>query len=420
MSVELSLLKLLESNKNHKRFSKFVKKNLVTRETHQIVQDLGKYHEIHPATDELDWEDFSVWFRMFQHPHFDPDQLEIYGHIFTKLSTYSVPSDSDEILKNLLARETATSVMELTTAIADGDTSKDLQSVIELVKDYERSVGISINSASMLVSSDMTEVLASISRTGGLQWRLESLTLAMGELIAGDFVAVGARPNTGKTSFLASEVTYMAQQIPEDHSILCFTNEEKGEKFAARCYSAHFNEPLDDIEEDIELYKERWEDEIGSRMIILHDKTMHYRAVEEWMDDLEGRTSLVLIDQLYNLHGFGQTDNEVNKLAHMFRWAREKADKCPLIIAHQLKGEAYGMLHPPDHMFYGSTTLIQGACDAMIAIGRESPDKATHAKNVRGIWVPKNKMPGKKGEHGKYCDAKFYVYINSDTGRFTE
>jgi replicative DNA helicase len=67
-------------------------------------------------------------------------------------------------------------------------------------------------------------------------WRLKSLNTALGSLRMGDFGFVFARPETGKTTFLASEVTFMAEQT--EGNILWFNNEEQGGKVKSRCYQA--------------------------------------------------------------------------------------------------------------------------------------------------------------------------------------
>ena len=51
--------------------------------------------------------------------------------------------------------------------------------------------------------------------TPGLRWRLGSLNRMLGSLRKGDFGFIFARPETGKTTFLASEVTNFATQLEQ-------------------------------------------------------------------------------------------------------------------------------------------------------------------------------------------------------------
>ena len=64
--------------------------------------------------------------------------------------------------------------------------------------------------------------------TPGLRWRLNFLNQSLGSLRKGDFGFVFARPETGKTTFLASEISKMIEQT--DGDILWFNNEEQGSK----------------------------------------------------------------------------------------------------------------------------------------------------------------------------------------------
>ena len=46
----------------------------------------------------------------------------------------------------------------------------------------------------------------------GLRWRLQTLNKMLGSLRKGDFGFIFARPETGKTTFLTSEITHFAIQ----------------------------------------------------------------------------------------------------------------------------------------------------------------------------------------------------------------
>jgi replicative DNA helicase len=61
----------------------------------------------------------------------------------------------------------------------------------------------------------------------------------LGSLRKGDFGFVFARPETGKTTFLASEISFMAEQLSDDDGpSLWINNEEQSEKPMLRCIQA--------------------------------------------------------------------------------------------------------------------------------------------------------------------------------------
>ena len=73
------------------------------------------------------------------------------------------------------------------------------------------------------VTDDLESLLNETYRNPGLRWRLETLNKMLGSLRAGDFGFIFARPETGKTTFLADQTTFMAQQLTEsDGPVLWF------------------------------------------------------------------------------------------------------------------------------------------------------------------------------------------------------
>jgi len=83
----------------------------------------------------------------------------------------------------------------------------------------------------LFVTDDIGEILDETVLTPGLRWRLTSLNKSLGSLRPGDFGFIFARPETGKTTFIADQTAFMAGQLkPEDGPILWFNNEEQGKK----------------------------------------------------------------------------------------------------------------------------------------------------------------------------------------------
>lgn len=62
------------------------------------------------------------------------------------------------------------------------------------------------------VTHNLEELLTHSYADSGLRWRLNCLNKSLGSLRPGDFGFIFARPETGKTTFLASEITAMLSQ----------------------------------------------------------------------------------------------------------------------------------------------------------------------------------------------------------------
>lgn len=65
------------------------------------------------------------------------------------------------------------------------------------------------------VTKSLKELYEHNVKQTGLRWRLRTLNEMLGSLRPGDFGFIFARPESGKTTFLASEVTYFAEQAHE-------------------------------------------------------------------------------------------------------------------------------------------------------------------------------------------------------------
>ncbi|HET8685640.1 MAG TPA: hypothetical protein VFM18_03115, partial [Methanosarcina sp.] len=70
------------------------------------------------------------------------------------------------------------------------------------------------------VSTDLEYLVKDSVLATGLRWRLDCLNKSLGSLRKGDYGALFARPETGKTTFLASETSYMLDQLPDNRPLL--------------------------------------------------------------------------------------------------------------------------------------------------------------------------------------------------------
>ena len=148
---------------------------------------------------------------------------------------------------------------------------------------------------------DLDDLYNSQTGTPGLRWRLNWLNQSLGSLRKGDFGFIFARPETGKTTFLASEITHMINQTEGD--IIWFNNEEQGKKVAVRCYQALLgldNKKLfENIEDNHKKYKDICQDRI--KIYDFEDSSSTGR-IEEILK--ETNPALIIFDQIDKIRGF--------------------------------------------------------------------------------------------------------------------
>src|SRR3990167_11055041 len=133
----------------------------------------------------------------------------------------------DQISRRNAARSLALAALEY----ADGRGALD--------KVQELSTAVATPTESQEESSDRCWITSSLAELrhdtiakGGLYWPLKSLNFSLGPLRKGDFGFVFARPETGKTTFLAHTASFMAG--PTEAPVVWFNNEEQGGKVRGR------------------------------------------------------------------------------------------------------------------------------------------------------------------------------------------
>jgi replicative DNA helicase len=389
----------------------------VSKETWTIIQDLKEWYVL---ADEIDWPTFANWFKFVRHASMKVEQLEIYAAVFREVELF-VPTASDQAtIDALIQRAYAAEISEAASDIADGD-SGSLDAVDKLMADWKAETDRVSAIESMKVSMDMDDIMAVVMPTGGMKWRLPELNLSLGPLRKGSFITFGARPDSGKTTLLASEVSFMAEQMAsEGKRVVWFSNEEAGERVIYRVLQACLGITNTQFSADPDWALEEYTSRMGGNKHIItvyHNNFMHVDYVVEECEKYRDEIGLIVFDQLRKFHGVGSSkSNEVAVQAKLFAWARGIASYAPLLNVHQAKGEAAGVMYPEMDMLYGSTTEIQGECDAVVMLGKTNDPE--YGECARGLYSPKNKLFGDLSTEGKFRNAKFEVEIQREIARF--
>lgn len=409
---DLDILTLCADKENHERFYPYIKEHLVSPEAWKILKDMGTWFN---SNDEITWSGFSTWFNLVAHPSHDAKTKTLFDRIFKNLDEHDLDEKlEDSLVKALVGRDYATRIADKALAISEGSEKEKFEDIITLVEQYEVEVDASAGIEDSIVTSDIHEIIKLTSGAVGYDWRIAQLNDAMGPVRKGKFVVVGSRPDTGKTSFLSSEATYMLKQMDEDQKVLWFNNEESGVDVKARVVQAGTGWNPDDIEKNPLGALKEFETNAGDldRIVIIDNASISTHTIEQTIK--KHNPGLIIFDQLWKVHGFHkESANEVQRQTLLFNWGREVSKKyAPVITVHQCGGAAGGERWIPMEALYGSQTGIQGEADAIITIGRTYDP--TEAK-MRFFFIPKNKMRGKTPSQR---NGRFICEFNPDNGRF--
>ena len=265
------------------------------------------------------------------------------------------------------------------------DGSAKIEDLLAKVTELEQEEVTDVKANS--VNMDLLDLHHSQIATSGLRWRLDWLNKSLGSLRKGDFGFVFARPETGKTTFLASEMTHMITQT--DGDILWFNNEEQGRKVAVRCYQAMFGVTNKELFDNKEEHYASYKDTIGNRLKIYdYEDSSSTNSIENILKATD--PALIIFDQIDKIRGF-KMDRHDLQLKALYQWAREIAKMhAPVIAVSQAGGTGENKLWLTMDDVDSSKTAKQGEADWILGIGKESDNTS----NMRFLNISKNKLLG--------------------------
>lgn len=332
--------------------------------------------------------------------------------------------DLSTLLELAIDREYGTQMMMVSSYISDGDTHYGLEDVIELVdkwRDSRTKLGLSCpgeeddSAGSVYEDPDLAEVFAISPSVSGLRWTMDCLNNALGP-ITSELILVGARPDSGKTTFLVDQAIHMLSQLTADKRALWFGNEEAIEKVLMRAVVRYFQMPEHDVRSDLGRLAVKWRDEVGKRFTIVDVRDKTIEDVAKILDRHREECGLIVVDQLPKLELPSHTSkgmNEAEKLREIAATARNwAATIAPVLGSVWADGSAEGLDYINMSQLYGSKTGLQGEADAIVTIGRSDPTSDT-----RYIFIPKNKL---SAPEESVRNGRFQVTINGPLCRFEE
>lgn len=263
------------------------------------------------------------------------------------------------------------------------------------------------------VNMNLKELYDTQIKTPGLRWRVNWLNKSLGSLRKGDFGFIFARPETGKTTFLASEITNMVNQT--DGDILWFNNEEQGNKVGIRVFQAALGLNIKELFTNDEVKQAKYEELTQDRIKILDFEDSSNRSrIETVLKHYN--PALIIFDQIDKIRGFRGERNDL-ELKQIYQWAREIAKTyAPVIAVSQASGEAEGKLFLTMDMVDGSKTAKQGEADWILGIGKEQDNTS----RTRYFNISKNKLIGDEDTLPDLRHGSTQVLIKPEIARYED
>ena len=389
---------VIESNENCQRSRNIVPLDSFDGESRKLLTAVQKFYETTAETEAL--TNFQEWIESTSRNEKTKETVLTLYKAAMAVDTSSALYLSVE--QSYKERYLATEIACHAEAYLNGYADDSFLAMCELLDTFREQSESGIKP----VSDSLDEILDTTVAKGGLDWRLDVLNKSLGPIRKGDFIIVGARVETGKTTFLASEATHFVTQSKQP--VLWINNEEDSNKVKLRLWEAAIGYSKDWIYEHKDKAEELlkpWKD----KLIIVEPQ--YFWEVEALI--AEYKPCIIVFDLLDKVAGF-KADREDIIYSKMYRWARTLAKQhCPVITASQCDGEADGKKYLSMTRLDGSRTAKQKEADGIIMIGKDMENEY-----LRYISVPKNKLAGGVNSDEEYRHGKFEVLIDPTRARY--
>lgn len=418
MLPEIAILKYLLKYSIYNKYYKYIDINKYNyKELSIICQVLPRFFEKHGQKDAT-LEQFTLFF--FAHyPRLKPEEISAYRTIFDQAAASTVTEAQVDEYVRVAERRTLAERASLSLAsyaagtLSEDELSEALKGLSAVQAQDEREARGRIQ----YVTDDLEELLNVTYTTPGLRWRLDCLNRSLGSLRPGNFGFVFARPETGKTTFLASEVTHFATQ--SEKPVLWLNNEQPGWEVKTRLIQAALGLPMEVFLSDMKKWKKVYLDKFGGRIKLVDDKALHKSTVAAAIDEL--KPSVIVIDQLDKVYGFEAERNDL-VLGFKYQWARQMAVSAPLIGVCQADASGDGVKWLTMNNVADAKTAKQAEADFIIGIGKtvNNSDMEDPLEYARYLNIIKNKLFGDKDSNPAMRHGKLHAWIEPAIARYKD
>lgn len=244
-------------------------------------------------------------------------------------------------------------------------------------------------------------------------FNVPSLTRQIEGINAGHLIEIGARPNTGKTSFHASLIASPGGFASQGANCVILCNEEGSHRVGARYLTAATGMTMKQIKSNPSKARDLYAP--VKERIKIKDATGRDMS---WVESVckSYKPDLILLDmgdKFARTGGFARPD-EALKANAIYARQIAKQHECAVFYMSQLSAEAEGKVLLNQSMMEGSRTGKAAEADLMLLIAK-NPMKQEDDPNIedlqRHLNVVKNKL---SGWHGVVtCELDYH------TGRYT-
>ena len=346
----------------------------------------------------------------FTHNVLTTANKDSYRDLFKKINKAEPmsPDIAQEVMGNLFQKLVGEEIANLGVKYVNG-VENTLEPVRKIIEDYQDdfmpNLKIDWGDISIDTLLEKADVQAKWKfNISSLQRRIEGVS-------GGHLVLVGARPNTGKTSFHASIIASEDGFARQGAKCIVLCNEESYDRVGARYLSAASNMSMDEVKGNYALAATRYKpvhDNIKIKDSTGKDMRWVEAVVKAYQPDI------LVLDMGDKFASKGSADSHVYlKDAAIHARNIAKQYDCAVIWMSQLSADAEGKVYVDQSMMEGSKTGKAAECDLMILISKNPQVEGQDEQDSqRHLNIAKNKLRG--GWHGVvHCE------LDGDRSRYT-
>jgi len=366
---------------------------LFSKDVRKIKQTLDKAIDIYERTVTPD--EIEALF-LANNPSMTTAQKQGYSALFNTIKKEQ-PLGSDiaqEVLSKLFQQVVGEDIANLGFDYVNGAKSslEPLRNLLELYgDDFTPNLNIEWDDISI------ETLLAKNDLEARWTFNIPSLTRKLDGINAGHLIEVGARPNTGKTSFHASMIASPGGFAHQGAKCVILCNEEGYHRVGARYLTAATGMTVQEVKNNPAQAQTRYKpvfDNIKIRDASNRDMAWVESVCKAYKPDI---LVLDMGDKFARTGGFSRPDEALKANAIHARQIA-KTYECAVFYMSQLSAEAEGKIVLNQAMMEGSRTGKAAEADLMVLIAKNPQVEGQDEEDVqRHLNIVKNKLSGWHG-----------------------
>ncbi len=416
--IELPILHALRTKQKYRTLIGAVPRAMIGQEAGLLLDWYKHYFSSYPEHDYVDVDALESLIKL--RGGYEKEALSTVLHLTRQLRSDIDAGTIKGIVNQLHELDLQGRTQALLARYESGEEIELSYELSRLSQEVMRS--ISNSSPASWIEDSIDSILAEEAGDYGLKFPTHALRDHIKGVLGGASIAIGGRPDKGKTSLLAFVLTHFAPQIDKyfspERPILWLNNEGKGQRIIPRIYQAALGKTVEEIRvmSNAGILLPAYTKAVG-RPDRIRVKDVHGASMAQIEQVIEHmKPCIVAFDMLANIRMSGTGGgNKAEEIEQKWQEAREMAVRHDFIAIPtvQISADGDDQLYPPYSALKDSKTGIQGATDIILMMGaRNDPSLQT----LRGLSTAKNKfqMPGKPSH------VQAEVQFDAERCRFTD